>query len=249
MNQLAKAALFRELHRAPELLVLPNAWDVGSAVALAALPGCRALATTSGGVAHSLGFDDNEQAPADEMLRVLARIAAAVDVPVSADLEAGYGDAPGTARMAWETGIVGANFEDSRAGAMVPLEQQVEVLRAVRAAVPDLVLNARVDVFLRGLGGVEEAVARSNAYLAAGADCVFPIMIAHTPDIERMVQGVNGPVAVMARPGLPSLAELEQLGVARVTWGSSLAKHAYAEAARIAEEALGRQSQTAAPAT
>ena len=132
--------------------MLPNAWDVASAVAFARLPGCRALATTSAGVARSLGFEDGA-APGDEMLRVAARIAAAVDVPVSADLERGYDDPPATVAAAWAAGIVGANVEDSVGGGPpVPIAEQVELLRAVRAAAPELVLNARVDTFLGGTG-------------------------------------------------------------------------------------------------
>src|SRR5215208_5175259 len=131
----------RALHRAPPMLVLPNAWDVESARRLAALPGCRALATTSGGVARSLGFEDGEQTPAEEMLRVVERIAAAVDIPVTADLEAGYGDAPATAVAALAAGAAGMNLEDSRRDVLLPLDEQVFILRAVRAAAPGIVLN------------------------------------------------------------------------------------------------------------
>jgi 2-methylisocitrate lyase-like PEP mutase family enzyme len=235
-----RARLLRAWHHEPRLLVLPNAWDVASAVALASVPGCRALATTSGGVARSLGFEDGA-APGDEMLRVATRIAAAVDVPVTADLERGYDDPAATVRAAWDAGIVGANIEDSVGGGPpVPVEEQVELLRAVRAAAPDLLLNARVDTFLRGSGDVEETVERGNAYLQAGADCVFPITIADRAAIEAVVDGVDGPVAVMAVPGLPSLDELERLGVARFTWGSGLAKGALAAAISVAEAGLDR---------
>src|SRR5471032_2967701 len=127
-----KAGLLRKLHHDPALLVLPNAWDVASAVALAAVPGVRALATTSAGVARSIGYEDEEHAPPDEMVRAASRIAAAVSVPVTADLEAGYGDPAGTARAAWDGGIVGMNFEDSRGGRPVPLDEQVAHIRAIR---------------------------------------------------------------------------------------------------------------------
>jgi 2-methylisocitrate lyase-like PEP mutase family enzyme len=240
VTQSENAAAFRRMHLEPPVLVLPNAWDVASAKILAALPGCRALATTSGGVAHSLGFEDGA-APAEEMLRVAARIAAAVDVPVSADLERGYDDPPAVVRAAWEAGIVGANIEDSVGGeAPVPIDEQVELLRAVRTAAPDLVLNARVDTFLRRRGDVEETIERGNAYLEAGADCVFPILISEHDDIEAVVKGVRGPVAVMAVPGLPPLDELERIGVARFTWGSGLARAALTAAAEVAERALAR---------
>jgi 2-methylisocitrate lyase-like PEP mutase family enzyme len=227
----------RALHRAPPLLVLPNAWDVASARAFAALPGCRAIATTSGGVARSLGWEDGEQAPAAEMLRVVERIAAAVDVPVTADLEAGYGDPPGTAAAAAAAGAAGMNLEDSRGGSLLPLEEQVAIIRAVRAAAPELVLNARVDVFLRRVGGVDEAVERGNAYLAAGADCVYPIF-APFETIGALASGIEGPVNVLASPASPRLDELERLGVTRVTFGSALASAALAEAGRLAAAAL-----------
>ena len=232
-----QASLLRSWHEEPRILVLPNAWDVASAVAFARLPGCRALATTSGGVARSLGFEDGA-APSEEMLRVAARIAAAVDVPVTADLERGYDDPVANVRRAWEAGIVGANIEDSVGGrSPVPVDDQVDLLRAVRSAAPDLVLNARVDTFLRG-GGVEETIDRGRAYLDAGADCVFPITIAARADIEAVADGIRGPVAVMAVPGLPPIEELERIGVARFTWGSALAEAALVAAARAAEEAL-----------
>jgi 2-methylisocitrate lyase-like PEP mutase family enzyme len=233
-----KATLFRSLHRPPPLLVLPNAWDVESARVLAALPGCRALATTSVGVARSLGFEDGERAPAAVMIRAAGRIAEAVDLPVTGDLERGYGDPAGTARAAWEAGVVGINFEDSTAGAMVAVDEQASAIAEIRAAVPELVVNGRIDVFLRDAGGVEEAVERGNAYLAAGADCVYPIFCPASV-IEELVNRIAGPINVAATPGTPPPAELERLGVARLTFGGGLAAAAYAEAARIAAGALG----------
>src|SRR3954454_10787663 len=176
MDQRAKAQAFRRFHLEPPILVLPNAWDVASAKHLAGLPGCRALATTSAAVARARGWEDGEQAPADEMIEANRRIAAAVDVPVTGDLERGYGDPVGTARRAWEAGLVGINFEDSTHDGLVDVDEQCAVIAEIRAAVPDLVLNARVDVFVRKTGGVDEAVERANAYLAAGADCVYPIL-------------------------------------------------------------------------
>jgi len=238
MDQSAKAATFRELHLAPPLLVLPNAWDVASAKALAALDGCRALATTSAGVARALGWEDGERAPAAEMLEAARRIAAAVDLPVTADLERGYGDPAGTARAAWEAGLVGINVEDSTREGIVPVEEQAAVIREIRAAVPELVINARVDVFLGiGRGDVPEASDRANAYLAAGADCAYPIL-APPDSIAALVHRIDGPVNVLAHKGTPGPAELEELGVARMTWGSGLAAAAYEKAVRIARVAL-----------
>src|SRR5689334_24301206 len=207
------------MHREPPLLVLPNAWDVASAKALAAVDGCRALATTSAAVARSLGWEDGERAPVEEMIESARRIAAAVDVPVTADLERGYGDPVGTARAAWDAGVVGINFEDSTREGLVPVDEQVAALREIKAAVPDLVVNARVDVFLGiGRGDVAEAAERANAYLAAGADCAYPIL-APNDMIPALVHRIDGPINVIVQKGTPSSAELQELGVARLTWG------------------------------
>jgi len=238
MTQAEKAAAFRRMHLEPPVLVLPNAWDVASARALADVPGCRALATTSAAVARSLGWEDGERAPADEMIEAARRIAAAVDLPVTADLERGYGDPVGTARAAWAGGLVGINFEDSTRTGLVDVGEQTAAIAAIREAVPDLVLNARVDVFLGiGRGDVPEAAERANAYLEAGADCVYPIL-APVASIEALVHRIDGPVNVIAQKGTPSPAELTELGVARLTWGSGLAAAAYAEAVRVAAGAL-----------
>jgi 2-methylisocitrate lyase-like PEP mutase family enzyme len=237
MSQTAKADLLRRLHHGPPILVLPNAWDVGSARELAAVPGCRALATTSAAVAACLGFEDGEQTPVDEMVGACARIAAAVDLPVTADLERGYGDPAGTASAAWDGGLVGINFEDSTGGALVPVDDQVDAIRAIRSAVPELVINARVDVFLQQAGDVDAAVARADAYLAAGADCIYPILCP-VETIGELARRIDGAINVLAQAGSPGPRELESLGVARMTWGSGLASLAYAEAARVAEAAL-----------
>ncbi len=162
---------------------------------LAALPGCRAIATSSAGVARSLGFEDGEQAPADEMIGAAGRIAAAVELPVTGDLERGYGDPVGTARAAWEVGLSGINFEDSTGGAMVAVDEQVFAIRALRKAAPALVVNARIDVFLPRPGDVDEAVARGNEYLAAGADCVYPILCP-ADAIAELARRIDGPINV-----------------------------------------------------
>jgi 2-methylisocitrate lyase-like PEP mutase family enzyme len=241
MELQAKAAAFRRMHLGPPILVLPNAWDVASAHALAGIDGCRALATSSAAVARSLGWEDGEQAPAEEMIEAARRIAAAVDVPVTADLERGYGDAEGTARAAWDAGLVGINFEDSTARGLVALDEQVEAIRAIRAVVPDLFVNARVDVFLHDGGEVDEAVKRANAYLAAGADCAYPILCP-VAVVGELARRIDGPINVLNAPGTPRPAELEALGVARLTWGSGLAASAYEEAVRLARDALSAAS-------
>lgn len=237
MTQTAKAELLRRLHHGPPILVLPNAWDVASATKLAALPGCRALATTSAAVAASLGFEDGERMPVTEMVRACSRIAAAVEIPVTADLERGYGDPAGTARAAWTSGLVGINFEDSTGGSLVAVEEQVAAIQAIRAAVPELVINARVDVFLRGDGDLDAAVGRAHAYLEAGADCVYPIFCP-VDAIAELARRIDGPVNILAVAGVPPPDELESLGIARLTWGAGLALLAYAEAARVAGAAL-----------
>ena len=202
----------------------------------AALPGCRAIATSSAAVARSLGWEDGEQAPVEEMLRVVERIAAAVDVPVTADLEAGYGDPPGTAAAALAAGAAGMNLEDSRAGVLLPVAEQVEIIRSVRAAAPELVLNARVDVFITGGDDVAEAIERGNAYLAA-----VPTASIRSPRRSSRLgpsRRIDGPVNVLVSPRDAPLAELERFGVARVTFGTGLAAVALDEAARLAASAL-----------
>ncbi len=237
MDQHAKAVAFRRMHFEPPLLVLPNAWDVASAKALAGLKGCRALATTSSAVARALGWEDGERAPRDEMVETARRIAAAVDVPVTADLERGYGDPAGTARAAWDAGLVGINFEDSTRAGLVPLDEQVAAIGAIREAVPDLVVNARIDVFLRIGGDVDEAVDRANAYLAAGADCTYPILCPPV-SIPELARRIDGPMNVIVDRGVPEPADLQELGVARLTWGGGLAAVAYDAAVRTVAEAL-----------
>jgi 2-methylisocitrate lyase-like PEP mutase family enzyme len=239
MDRDQRAELFRGYHHIKPILVLPNAWDVASAKRLAVVPGCRALATSSAAVARALGHADGEQAPPDEMLDMAGRIASAVDLPVTADLERGYGDWVATARAAWEAGIVGMNFEDSTDAGLIPIDEQSAAIREIRAAVPELVLNARVDVFLRGGADLDDAVARGNAYLAAGADCVYP----YTEDpaqVAPLVEGIAGPVNMVLAERMLPVPELERLGVARVTWGGRLAALAYDEAVRQVAKALPR---------
>jgi 2-methylisocitrate lyase-like PEP mutase family enzyme len=237
VTQSEKADLFRRLHLEPEVLVLPNAWDVASAKILSKVPGVRALATSSGAVARSVGYEDGENAPAVVMIDANARIAQVVDIPVTADLEAGYGDPVATARAAWDGGIVGINFEDSPNDVLKEIGEQAALVAAIRAELPELVINARVDVFLNGDRSVDEAVERANAYLSAGADCAYPIFCP-VATIAELSGRIDGPMNVLLTPDAPSVAELESLGVARVTWGAGLAGLAYAEAARVVAAAL-----------
>jgi 2-methylisocitrate lyase-like PEP mutase family enzyme len=229
----AKAAQLRQLHAGPGMLVLPNAWDAASARAFEAA-GFAAIATTSGGVAGSLGFRDHELAPVDEMAAAAGRITSAVSVPVSVDFEAGYQLAPGAiVERLLGAGAAGMNLEDSDhhgGSTLVEAEAHAERLAAVKAAAQsagvDLFLNARVDVFIHRLGSPEEQLAeglrRARLYRAAGADCIYPIALADESTIAALVQAV-GPINVNVRRGGPlSLERLSALGVRRVTYATSL---------------------------
>jgi 2-methylisocitrate lyase-like PEP mutase family enzyme len=230
-----RAEAFRALHASPPALVLANVWDVASAVIVAAVPGCRAVATGSAGVAAALGYVDGERIPAAEMLEAVARIAAAVDLPVTADLEAGYGDPGATARAAWQAGAVGMNLEDGDG----PVEEHVERVRAARAEAPSLWINARADLYLAGRGDFEEALDRAAAYLAAGADSIFVPGVSDAATVGRLAAGIDAPLNVLATAATPPVAELERLGVARVSVGSGLMRVALATTRAAAAELLG----------
>jgi 2-methylisocitrate lyase-like PEP mutase family enzyme len=227
--------LLRSLQRPGDPLLLPNAWDVATARAVVAA-GFPVVATTSGGVAATLGYADHEGAPGDEMLAAAARIARGVEVPVTVDAEAGYGMEPASLVAALRNvGAAGCNLEDSdyAAGGLRDPDRHAEWLGAVRQAASEdgypLVINARVDVFLGPfLAGaapgtqdelVPEALRRANAYLEAGVDCVFPITLWERDALRSFTSEVRGPVNVVRLPQAPSLAELAALGVARVSWG------------------------------
>ena len=229
--QAQRADALRALHVPGDPLVLVNAWDVASAQTVAAHPACRAVATGSAGVAASLGYGDQEQMPVAEALAAVGRIARAIDLPLTADLEAGYGDAGATAAGAIAAGAVGMNLEDAdhagAAGAIVPVDAHAAaVAQAVAAGAAvgvGLVVNARTDVFLREVGPAGDRVAlaaeRLNAYLAAGAVCGFAPGLTDPDAIGELVRAVDGPVSVLARPGSPGVAELAALGVARISVG------------------------------
>jgi len=233
-KQKAKADTFRARHRGPRLLLLPNAWDVASARVFEEA-GFGAMATTSAGIAFTLGYPDGQRISREEMLRVVARIAAAVGVPVTADMEAGYGDRPEdaakTARGVMEAGAVGMNLEDGTDDQRHPLmdlplqlEKVAAVQEAARTVGVPIVLNARTDVFLLQVGPPEErydmALQRLAAFRDARADCVFVHGLRDAKSIGRLVQDLQCPVNVLAGPGFSSVPELEKLGVARVSLGS-----------------------------
>ena len=249
--QQAKAESLRSLH-SDGVLVLPNAWDAGSAAVIAAA-GAKAIATTSGGVAWSVGRTDGQGLTREEMVEQVRRIAGAVDVPVTADVEGGYGPTPEdvakTVEGVVEAGGVGVNIEDSQApgGPLFTAEEQAERLRAGRAAaekagLPELVINVRTDVFLFGIGEPEgrldDVIARAAAYAEAGADSLFVPGLIDLDVLAKLVKATSLPVNVMAWPGAPTVAEFEAVGVRRVSLGTGVAQAAYAVAQRAATEAL-----------
>lgn len=228
----AKAELLKSLHVPERPVVLPNAWDASSAQTLAGA-GFGALATSSGAVASVLGYADGEATPPDEMFAAVERISNAVSVPVTADIERGYGLEPAEiAARLLAAGAVGCNIEDSdpESHELVPAEEQAERLAQVRAAAGaagvSIVLNARVDVHLRKWGDpgarLDEAVRRARLYLEAGADCVYPIFLNEPAELRRFVDAVEGPVNAVFLPKSLSIGELAECGVARITFGSGL---------------------------
>jgi len=245
----SKAEELRRLHHGPPILVLPNAWDAASARLFEA-EGFKAIATTSAGVAASLGYPDGAMVPAREMIEAIARIARAVRVPVTADIEHAYATTPAdVADVVLRTiaaGAVGVNIEDYLPGAddLIPTSVQADkitgVVKAARTAGVPVVVNARTDGPLRALGApatrIDEAIARGRAYLAAGADCVFVPGITDPDTIAAVVRGIGGPVNVLAVAGTPPVPELEALGVARVSVGSGPMRAALALVRDIARE-------------
>jgi 2-methylisocitrate lyase-like PEP mutase family enzyme len=225
MTNPEKAQELLRLHTDPELLVVVNVWDVISATVIADLPGTKALATASHSIAASLGYADGENIGVDEMVEACRRIAAATELPVSADLEAGYGDPGETTRKAIDAGIVGANIEDQ----MKPLAEAVSAVRAVvdageSAGVP-FVLNARTDAFLKAgdrdpADVLADAIERGKAFLDAGAACVFVPGKLDLPTLEALVAGIGERrISTIGVPGTPAPADQAAVGVARISYG------------------------------
>jgi 2-methylisocitrate lyase-like PEP mutase family enzyme len=230
-KQLADA--FRGMHRGP-LLLLPNAWDAMSARQFEAA-GFPAIATTSGGVAWALGYADGEKSPWPEIVSAHERITRVVRVPVTADIEAGFGETPADVGKSIaaivRTGVVGFNLEDGTPRPDMPvrpIEDAVARIRAARqaaeaAGVP-AVINARTDIYLKNVGDpagrFDEVVKRAKAYLAAGADCIYPFGFIDLETVGRLAKAIPAPINIVARAGAPPVAELQKLGVARVTIAS-----------------------------
>ena len=254
-----KAALLKQLHHGPKILVLANAWDAISARIVEEI-GFPAVATTSAGVAATLGYPDGQRVSRGEMLEVVARVARAVQVPVTADMEAGYGTTPeemaDTALALIEAGAVGLNLEDITGddeSSQVELELQIEKIRAIRkasaAARVPLVINARTDVYLMPIGPAEtrfeRTVERLRAYAKAGADCVFAPAVKDTETIAKLVKAVDAPLNILLMPGAPNLNELEKLGVARASIGSGLMRATLATVRKLANAMFERRDDAA----
>ncbi|KAA2247678.1 isocitrate lyase/phosphoenolpyruvate mutase family protein [Solihabitans fulvus] len=247
-----KALLFHSLHGGGQVLVLANAWDVASA-RVVEQAGATAVATTSAGVAWSLGAPDGDELARDRAIELIARVAAAVDVPVTADIESGFAD---TADGVGETiegvlaaGAVGVNLEDAWHGGTAPVrptEDQAERIAAARAAADradiPLFVNARIDIYLRGVGDpatrVAATVARAEAYLAAGANGVFVPGVVDPATVAELVKAIDAPLNVLSGFGAPTVGEFAALGVARVSLGSALAQSAYGLVQRSVRELL-----------
>ena len=251
-----RATAFHALHRADTALVLPNAWDVASAL-LVERAGAAAVATTSAGVAWSLGAPDGDALDRDRAVDVVARIASAVTVPVTADIESGFAptaDGVGdTVRQVVAAGAVGVNIEDGAGPGLRDTAEAAERIAAARAAAGDLFINARVDTYLRSVGEpagrLAETLARAEAYLAAGANGVFVPGVVDQATIQALVAGIDAPLNVLAGPGAPSTGELSALGVARVSVGGVIALAAYTVADRVAKELLTAGTYTSVGTT
>ena len=243
MTQRLKAMCFRDLHRGPGILRLCNVWDAASARIVEAA-GLGAVATGSAGIAFSLGYPDGERIPMEEMLGQVRRVVRAVSVPVTADLEGGYGDIEETAAELVAAGAVGLNLEDTERGALLDRVRQIEKIRAVRAAGERLgmpiVINARTDIYLNRIGEAEtrfeRSVERLLAYRDAGADCLFVPGVRDEETIARLVEALRFPINILAGPGCPPAGRLQELGVARVSLGSGPMRATMALTRRIAEE-------------
>jgi 2-methylisocitrate lyase-like PEP mutase family enzyme len=246
-TQNEKAELFRKLHHEPEILVLPNVWDCASA-RIVEETGFPAIATSSAGVAYSLGYPDQERIPQDEMLAAVKRIAGCVRVPVTADLESGYHDIAKTTEALVDSGAVGLNLEDKEHGdnsnTLADIGRQIEKIASVRRTADGMgvkvVINARTDVYLAQIGDpatrFERACERLRAYRDAGADCAFLPGLIDEHTIRRMVETLKFPLNVLATANAPSVARLEDLGVARVSVGSGMMRATMGLTRRIAEE-------------
>jgi 2-methylisocitrate lyase-like PEP mutase family enzyme len=249
-SQGSKAIHFLRLHKGPHILLLPNAWDAASARIFEAAD-AAAIGTTSAGIAWSLGYPDGQRIPREEMMAAIARIARAVAVPVTADVEAGYGPSPEdvaeTVRDVLEAGAVGMNLEDAANDeSLFDITRQVERVQAAReaaaAAGVSLVINARTDVYWLRVGDAgtwfDEALRRLIAYRDAGASCLFVPGVRDVNTIAQIAREVGAPLNVLAGAGVPHARDLENLGVARLSLGSGPMRAAMGMTRRIARELI-----------
>lgn len=245
-SQAEKAEALRNLHHGTEVLVLPNAWDCASA-RIFEEAGFPAIATTSAGVAFSLGYPDGQSISRDEMLASVKRIASCVGVPVTADLEAGYDDVEKTAIELIESGAVGLNLEDlnsRKPRTLVDMSTQVQQIKAVRRVGEEhgvrIVINARTDQYLAEIDEpatrFDRTCERLRAYIAAGADCVFVPGVSDEETIGRLVQALKFPLNILVGAGAPSIPRLRELGVKRASVGSGIARTAMGATRRAAQE-------------
>lgn len=240
----SKATELLRLHQAPEILQVVNVWDAITAKVVADLPATTALATASHSIAASLGYEDGENIPLDEMITAVGRIAAATSLPVSADLEAGYGNPGEATRKAIGVGIVGANIEDQMRPLGDAVTQMSSVVRAAEAEGIDFVLNARTDAFLKGKDRDPEAVLadaieRGRAFLEAGATAVFVPGLLDEATVKALVDGIGwNKVSVINVPGSLAPAKLQELGVARISYGPWTQRVALTALADTASELL-----------
>jgi len=251
MDQVAKAQIFQALHRGPEILVVANAWDAASARVFEHA-GMRAIGTGSAGIAFSHGYPDNERIPREVILAATREIVGAVKAPVTADILTGLGgtvdQVVATVKEIIAMGAVGINIEDGTDDGprLFDCAGQAEKIRAVCKAVKDsgvpIVVNARTDSFWLKLGDEKErlhaSIDRANRYREAGADCLFVPLVTDREVIKTLVKEIAGPLNILATPGCPPVAELEQLGVRRVSEGSGPMRATMMLARRIAEELL-----------
>jgi 2-methylisocitrate lyase-like PEP mutase family enzyme len=249
----AKSRRLRELVHAPEILVMPGAYDVLSALLFEQM-GFKAIQGTSGGIAAALGYPDGEVMSRDQFIEITGTFAGAVSVPVNADGERGYGDEDEikeTVRRLIATEVAGMNLEDGAGGkpggarGLVELPQQLQKIKAImetkRALGSEFFLNARVDAFhviTDPKKALDEAIQRGNAYAEAGGDCIFYLFVHSADIIGRLAKEVKGPISILAGPQAPTVSELQDLGVARVSYGSGFLKAAIGGARKLAQEIL-----------
>jgi 2-methylisocitrate lyase-like PEP mutase family enzyme len=248
----SKAQLFRDLHEAKSLFILPNAWDASSA-RIFEKAGFPAIGTTSAGIAASLGYRDGQHISPTEMARSIQQIVTAVDLPVTADIEAGYSQETEEVlkfiEQILEMGVVGINIEDStgiKENPILTVNAQVKKIKAIRKLAAtkrhSLLINARIDVFYLGLQDIQQAaqetLERAHAYLTAGADCIYIFGITDKEWLQKLVQEIPGPVNLLAGAGMPSISELKQMGVRRLSLGSGAMRATLGTLEAISKELL-----------